>query len=131
MLHQISRKFDESSKEETIYEFIMDLSEETLDDTLDETIDEIPELTKELTYEEEQLQMFLIQEAKRKQIADQRELREQQDIEYNESLKQEKEHEIIQAEPTTETATATATATEQFEEPSIEEMRRVRLLRFS
>ena len=97
----------------------MDPSEETLDDTLDET----PELTKELTYEEEQLQMFLIQEAKRKQIADQRELREQQDREYNESLKQEKEHEIIQAEPTRET--------EQFEEPSLEEMRRVRLLRFS
>ena len=97
--------------------------------------DETPELTKELTYEEEQLQMFLIQEAKRKQIADQRELREQQDREYNESLKQEKEHEIIQAEPTTATATATATetdtATEQFEEPSLEEMRRVRLLRFS
>ena len=75
--------------------------------------------------------MFLIQEAKRKQIADQRELRAQQDREYNESLKQEtketkeKEHEIIQAEPTT------ATATEQFEEPSLEEMRRVRLLRFS
>ena len=111
MLHQISRKFDGSSKKETIYEFIMDPSEET------------PEITKELTYEEEQLQMFLIQEAKRKQIADQRELREQQDREYNESLKQEKEHEIIQAEPTT--------ATEQFEEPSLEEMRRVRLLRFS
>ena len=94
---------------------------------MDDTHDETPELTKELTYEEEQLQMFLIQEAKRKQIADQRELREQQDREYNESLKQEKEHEIIQAEPTT----ATATATEQFEEPSLEEMRRVRLLRFS
>ena len=87
--------------------------------------DETPELTKELTYEEEQLQMFLIQEAKRKQIADQRELREQQDREYNESLKQEKEHDIIQAEPTKETAT------DQFEEPSLEEMRRVRLLRFS
>ena len=115
----------------------MDPSEETLDDTLDETIDETidetPELTKELTYEEEQLQMFLIQEAKRKQIADQRELREQQDREYNESLKQEKENEIIQAELTKETATATATATatEQFEEPSLEEMRRVRLRRFS
>ena len=101
------------------------------EDTREQTTDEIPELTKELTYEEEQLQMFLIQEAKRKQIADQRELREQQDREYNESLKQEKEHEIIQAEPTTATETTTATATEQFEEPSLEEMRRVRLLRFS
>ena len=113
-------------KKETIYEFIMDPSEDTREQTTDET----PELTKELTYEEEQLQMFLIQEAKRKQIADQRELREQQDREYNESLKQEtdketKEHEIIQAEPTRETAA------EQFEEPSLEEMRRVRLLRFS
>ena len=99
------------------------------EDTREQTHDETPELTKELTYEEEQLQMFLIQEAKRKQIADQRELREQQDREYTESLKQEKEHEIIQAEPTRETATATDT--EQFEEPSLEEMRRVRLLRFS
>ena len=81
------------------------------EDTREQTTDETPELTKELTYEEEQLQMFLIQEAKRKQIADQRELREQQDREYNESLKQEtdketKEHEIIQAEPTRATATA-------------------------
>tara|TARA_Y100000591_G_C21791659_1_gene676895 strand:- start:392 stop:769 length:378 start_codon:yes stop_codon:yes gene_type:complete len=125
MLYQISRKFDGSSKKETIYEFTMDPSEDTREQTTDET----PELTKELTYEEEQLQMFLIQEAKRKQIADQRELREQQDREYNESLKQEKEHEIIQAEPTT--ATTTETATEQFDEPSLEEMRRVRLRRFS
>ena len=125
MIHQISCKFDRSSKKETIYEFIMDPSEDTREQTLDDTHDETPELTKELTYEEEQLQMFLIQEAKRKQIADQRELREQQDREYTESLKQEtdKEHEIIQAEPTR--------ATEQFEEPSLEEMRRVRLLRFS
>ena len=123
MLYQISRKFDGSSKKETIYEFTMDPSEDTREQTTDET----PELTKELTYEEEQLQMFLIQEAKRKQIADQRELREQQDREYNESLKQEKENEIIQAETMKETVTATG----QFEEPSLEEMRRVRLLRFS
>jgi len=102
----------------------MDPSEDTREQTHDGTHDETPELTKELTYEEEQLQMFLIQEAKRKQIADQRELREQQDREYMESLKQEtKENEIIQAEPYRET--------EQFDEPSLEEMRRVRLLRFS
>ena len=68
---------------------------------------------EELSYEEEQLQQILIQEMEQQKLKSERELKEKQDLEYQESLKKDMEFKP------------------EFEEVSIEEMRRVRLDRFS
>ena len=68
---------------------------------------------EELSYEEEQLQQILIQEMEQQKLKSERELKEKQDVEYQESLKLDIKKELV------------------FEEVSLEEMRRVRLARFS
>ena len=68
---------------------------------------------EELSYEEEQLQQILIQEMEQQKLKSERELKEKQDLEYQKSLKKDMKKELV------------------FEEVSIEEMRRVRLARFS
>ena len=70
-------------------------------------------VTEELSYEEEQLQQILIQEMEQEKLKSERELKEKQDLEYQESLKQD-----LELKP-------------EFEEISLEAMRRVRLARFS
>ena len=73
-----------------------------------------------ISYEEEQLQMILMKELREKQINEERQLKESQTKEYLESLKIDETLNIpIHKENS------------QFEEVSIEEMRRIRLLRFN
>lgn len=70
-------------------------------------------VTEELSYEEEQLQEILIKEIEQYKFKAERELKEKQDLEYQESLKQDLE------------------LKHEFKEVSLEEMRRIRLARFS
>ena len=70
---------------------------------------------EELSYEEEQLQLILMNELREKQIQGKRQIKQQQDKEYQESLIQDENNKIEL----------------KFEEVSIEEMRRIRLQRFS
>jgi hypothetical protein len=70
---------------------------------------------EDISYEEEQLQQLLIQESEKQKIAMDRELREAQEKEYRECV----EKDTIE------------TIKKSFEEPSLEEMRKVRLARFS
>ena len=70
-------------------------------------------VTEELSYEEEQLQQILIREMEQYKLKADRELKEKQDLEYQESLKQDMEFKP------------------EFKEVSLEEMRRIRLARFS
>lgn len=72
---------------------------------------------EEFTYEEEQLQQILLQELHHKMVEEQRKLKQKQDEEYKESLQ--KDIDRLDDQKVT------------FDEPSIEEMRRVRILRFS
>ena len=67
---------------------------------------------QESEFEEEQIHQLIQDELERIKLENERKLKIQQDMEYQESLKKD-----IQGEPT-------------FDEPSQEEMRRVRLLRF-
>ena len=71
------------------------------------------ELNNKDNFEQEQIQQILIQESKQNKIKMDRELKEQQDREYEESLLNDKYKQ------------------NSFDEPSLEEMRRVRFLRFS
>jgi hypothetical protein len=66
----------------------------------------------ELSYEEEQLQQLLILESEKQKIQMDRELREAQEREYQESLKEDLKKNL------------------EFDEPSKEEMRATRLKRF-
>lgn len=66
----------------------------------------------ELSYEEEQLQRLLILESEKQKIQMDRELREAQEREYKESLKEDLKKNL------------------EFDEPSKEEMRATRLKRF-
>ena len=70
---------------------------------------------EELSYEEEQLQLILMNELREKQIQEERKIKQQQDKEYQESLIQDENNKIEL----------------KFEEVSIEQMRRIRLQRFS
>ena len=68
---------------------------------------------EDFSYEEEQLQLILMNEHREKQIVEERQIKELQDKEYQESLAiDEKKKEV------------------EIEEISIEEMRRIRLQRF-
>ena len=67
---------------------------------------------KEISYEEEQIQEILIRESEKLKIQMERELKLSQEIEYQEALKKDTKSNLL------------------FDEPSVEEMRRVRLLRF-
>ena len=70
---------------------------------------------EEFSYEEEQLQLILMNELREKQIQEERKIKQQQDKEYQESLIQDENNKIEL----------------KSEEVSIEEMRRIRLQRFS
>ena len=66
----------------------------------------------EINYEEEQIQEILLKESEKKKIEMDRELKLSQKLEYEQALKKDEESNLT------------------FDEPSVEEMRRVRLLRF-
>ena len=70
---------------------------------------------EEFSYEEEQLQLILMNELREKQILEERQIKQQQDKEYQESLIQDEDNKMEL----------------KFKEVSIEEMRRIRLQRFS
>ena len=70
-----------------------------------------------LSYEEQQLQIILMNEYKKQLLQEERRVKELQDIEYQESLLKDTEQ---QTDPTI-----------IIEEISIEEMRQIRLQRFS
>ena len=70
---------------------------------------------EDLSYEEEQLQLILMNELREKQILEERQIKQQQDKEYQESLIQDENNKMEL----------------KFKEVSIEEMRRIRLQRFS
>ena len=70
---------------------------------------------EDFSYEEEQLQLILMNELREKQIQEERQIKQQQDKEYQESLIQDENNKMEL----------------KFKEVSIEEMRRIRLQRFS
>ena len=70
---------------------------------------------EDLSYEEEQLQLILMNELREKLILEERQIKQQQDKEYQESLIQDENNKMEL----------------KFKEVSIEEMRRIRLQRFS
>jgi len=77
-------------------------------------MENIENIENELSYEEEQLQLLLLKESFNKKLEIERKLKNQQDEEYKKSLMidENKQNNI-------------------FEEISLEEMRRIRLLRFN
>lgn len=79
---------------------------------------------EELSYEEEQLQLILIQELKDKKMKEERAFKEAQTKEYLDALK------IDEEKNRKDTETDGATAKDTDSEVSVEEMRRIRLLRF-
>jgi hypothetical protein len=72
----------------------------------------------EISYEEEQIQKILIEESEKQKLKMERELKISQDEEYQKCLDQDLNIDNLSISPS-------------FEEPSVEEMRRVRLLRFN
>ena len=70
-------------------------------------------MNPELSYEDEQLQIIIMREMNDKKIREERELKMLQDKEYEDGLREEQKRKGV------------------FEEVTLEEMRRVRLLRFS
>ena len=79
---------------------------------------------EELSFEEEQLQLILIQELKDKKMKEERAFKEAQTKEYLDALK------IDEEKNRKDTETDTATVKDTDSEVSVEEMRRIRLLRF-
>jgi|SaaInlV_100m_DNA_2_1039680.scaffolds.fasta_scaffold149118_1 hypothetical protein len=79
---------------------------------------------EELSYEEEQLQLILIQELKDKKMKEERAFKEAQTKEYLDALK------IDEEKNRKDTETDGATVKDTDSEVSVEEMRRIRLLRF-
>ena len=71
---------------------------------------------EEISYEEEQLQLLLLQESEKQKIEMDRELREAQEKEYQECVDKD---------------TPKCEGLKSFDEPSLDEMRKVRLARFS
>ena len=71
-----------------------------------------------LSYEEQQLQIILMNEVKKRSLQVERQVRERQDIEYQESLLKDMEKEA-------------STKEISIEEISVEEMRQIRLKRFA
>lgn len=78
--------------------------------------EQINEITSELSYEEEQLQIIIMKELENQKIETERKIVQKQDDEYQSSLKQDLEK---------------VTENVEFQEISIEEMRKIRLKRFS
>ena len=84
---------------------------------------------EELSYEEEQIQLLLLEEIEKKKIDEERKLKIQQDEEYQKSLEIDENKEI----KTFEEIIIKEIAIEEIEieEIAIEEMRKIRLVRFS
>jgi len=81
-----------------------------------------------LSYEEQQMQLILMNEVKKRSLQVERQVRERQDIEYQESLLKDMEKESLAKEISIEKA---STKEISIEEISIEEMRQIRLKRFA
>ena len=79
---------------------------------------------EELSFEEEQLQLILIQELKDIKMKEERAFKEEQTKEYLDALK------IDEEKNRKDTETGAATSKDTDSEVSVEEMRRIRLLRF-
>ena len=73
---------------------------------------------KDMSYEEEQIQQILLQESEKKRLEMERELRLSQEREYKDGLQEDMRNMNI------------SPIDKIFDEPSVEEMRRVRLIRF-
>lgn len=78
----------------------------------------MPQEDKEMSYEEEQIQHILLQESEKKRVEMERELKITQEREYESGLQQDMQKMNI------------SPIDKLFDEPSVEEMRRVRLIRF-
>ena len=76
----------------------------------------------ELSYEEEQLQQILLQESEKRKIEMDRELREAQEKEYQECIEKDTKRSQNECKSHNEC--------KPFDEPSLDEMRRIRLERF-
>ena len=79
---------------------------------------------EELSYEEEQIQLLLLGEIEKKKIDEERKLKIQQDEEYQKSLEIDENKEI-------KTFEEIIIKEIEIEEIAIEEMRKIRLVRFS
>ena len=73
---------------------------------------------KEMSYEDEQIQQILLQESEKKRVEMERELKLSQEREYEAGLQQDMQKMCV------------SPIDKLFDEPSVEEMRRVRLIRF-
>ena len=73
---------------------------------------------KDMSYEEEQIQQILLQESEKKRIEMERELKLSQEREYETGLQEDMRNMNV------------SLIEKIFDEPSVEEMRRVRLIRF-
>ena len=78
-------------------------------------------MENDMSYEDEQLQMILLNELKEKQIIEERTLREEQDLEYQESLEIDNRDNNDNDNDDDKIV---------FKEISLEEMRKIRLKRF-
>ena len=79
-------------------------------------------MENDMSYEDEQLQMILLNELKEKQIIEGRILREEQDLEYQKSLEKDNDNDN-NSDNNDDDKTV-------FKEISLEEMRKIRLKRF-
>tara|TARA_B100001287_G_C22683250_1_gene531754 strand:+ start:918 stop:1178 length:261 start_codon:yes stop_codon:yes gene_type:complete len=73
---------------------------------------------KDMSYEEEQIQQILLQESEKKRIEMERELKLAQEREYETGLQEDIRNMSV------------SPIDKVFDEPSVEEMRRIRLIRF-
>ena len=91
---------------------------------------------KELSYEEDQIQMVILKELEQSRLEEERKIKQTQDNEYKECLFEDREKESQKNSQTKKEdqngiRNGEKTSKEPiFDEPSIEEMRRVRLARF-
>ena len=85
---------------------------------------------KEMSYEEEQIQQILLQESEKKRVEMERELKLSQEREYEACLKQDMQQDMQQDIQQDMQKMSVSPIDKLFDEPSVEEMRRVRLIRF-
>ena len=80
-------------------------------------------MENDMSYEDEQLQMILLNELKEKQIMEERALKEEQDLEYQKSLEMDNDNNNDNKDNNDDDKIV-------FKEISLEEMRKIRLQRF-
>ena len=83
-------------------------------------------MENDMSYEDEQLQMILLNELKEKQIMEERALKEEQDLEYQKSLEMDNNDNYNDNDNDNKNDNDKIV----FEEISLEEMRKIRLKRF-